>query len=80
MAEYKLDRKDRNFIKGLRSLFPMNPEGLSASEINEINNTPVKTKLARRYLAKSSGRINVSTYVIPVSEGALTAYYYSNRL
>lgn len=78
MAEYKLDRKDKSFIKGLRSFFSMNPEALSPETINEINNTPVKTKLARKYLSKNRCKINVSTYVIPVNEGAVTAYYFSN--
>lgn len=78
MAEYKLDRKDRAFIKGLREFFSMNPEGLSPTEINEINNTPVKSKLARRYLSKSKSKITVTTYVIPVNEGAVTAYYFVN--
>ena len=78
MADYKLDMRDKRFVKGLRSFFPMNPENLSPQEINEINNTPVKQKLARKYLAKSKGKITVSTYVIPVSEGAVTAYYFSN--
>ncbi|MBQ2259117.1 MAG: alpha/beta hydrolase [Spirochaetales bacterium] len=78
MAEYKLDRKDKAFIKGLESFFSLNPEKLTPEEINEINNTPVKTKLARKYLSKSRAKVTVTTYVIPVNEGAVTAYYFVN--
>ena len=63
MAEYKLDRKDKAFIKGLESFFSLNPEKLTPEEINEINNTPVKTKLARKYLSKSRAKVTVTTYV-----------------
>lgn len=79
MADNELSAKDRKFIKGWSEFNPTNPEELSDIRINEINNTAVNKKLAKKHLMKSSKDISTTTYVIPVSDGgAVTGYYYSS--
>ena len=79
MADIKLSRKDRQFITGWNYFYSSDPDELSEDRINEINNTDVNKKLARRYLMRSCKNISTSTYVIPVSDGgAITGYYYSS--
>lgn len=79
MATYKLTRRDKKFIDGLSKFFALNPEDYAPEKINDENNKPVDRKLAKRYLLKCSGDISVQTFVIPVSNGAVTGYLFLNR-
>lgn len=76
---YKLTRRDKKFIFGLSKYFALNPDEIDPDKINEENNTPVQRKLAKKYLLKSSDNITVQTFVIPVSNGAVTGYLFTNR-
>lgn len=77
MAEYKLTRGDRKMIEMSSRLQVRDPESLSDTLINNINNMNISRRDARKYLC-SSRHITTSTFVIPVSEGAITGYYFSN--
>ena len=79
MSDYKLTRMDKKFIFGLSNYFSLNPEEVSPDKINKENNTKVQRKLARKYLLKSSDNVFMQTFVIPVSEGAVTGYLFTNR-
>ena len=79
MFKYKLTRRDKKFIYGLSKYFCLNPDSIVPETINEENNTPVQKKLAKRYLLKSSDAISSQTFVIPVSNGAVTGYLFTNR-
>lgn len=53
------------------------PESLSDDLINNINTMTITRRDARQ-LVRSSKDIYVSTFVIPVTNGAVTGYYFSN--
>ena len=77
MAEYKLTRRDKRMIGMAEKLQARNPENLSSDLIDNINKMSITKRDARRTLC-SSRHISTSTFVIPVSEGAVTGYYFSN--
>lgn len=79
MSSYKLTHRDKKFISGLGKFFSLNPDQNTPDKINEENNTPVKKKLAKKYLLKSKDSITTQTFVIPVSSGAVTSYLFTNR-
>ncbi len=80
MADIKLSKKDRKFVEGWSCFYTSDPDELSIERINELNNTDVNKKLAKKHLMKSSRNISTTTYVIPVSDGgAITGYYYSSQ-
>lgn len=78
MADYELTRSDKSFIKGFKKFFITEQDDLSPENINEKNSAPILRKDRKKYLLKSSDDIKVQTFVIPVNEGAITAYYFSN--
>ena len=53
------------------------PESLNDDLIDNINKMSISKRDARRFLCPSN-HISTSTFVIPVSEGAVTGYYFSN--
>ena len=53
------------------------PESLTDDLIDNINKMSITRREERRYLCPSK-HISTSTFVIPVSEGAVTGYYFSN--
>lgn len=77
MADYKLTRRDMKMIRMSSKLQARDPESLTDDLIDNINKMSITRREERRYLCPSK-HISTSTFVIPVSEGAVTGYYFSN--
>lgn len=79
MANYKLKRLDKRFLKALQHFFHLNPEELTEENLNEMNNSPIERKYEKKYLLKSGNNIYFNSHVIPVNDGAITGYYFQNQ-
>ena len=77
MAEYKLTRHDKKMIELSSRLQARAPESLTDDLIDNINKMSITRREEKRYLCPSK-HISTSTFVIPVSGGAVTGYYFSN--
>ena len=77
MPEYKLTGRMRRVVSLSSRFQARDPEILSDDLISNINNMTISKGDARRVLCPSKG-ISVSTYIIPVTGGAVTGYYFVN--
>ena len=77
MPEYKLTGRMRRVVSLSSRFQARDPETLSDDLISNINNMTISKGEARRVLCPSKG-ISVSTYIIPVTGGAVTGYYFVN--
>ncbi len=77
MPEYKLTRRQRKIVQLSSKFVAKNPDGLTDDLINDINQMNIKPREARRILCTSK-HIITQTFVIPVTDGAVTGYYFSN--
>lgn len=76
MSNINETRSDRLFIEGYQKFFTLNPESLSPEEIKIQNNSSYPKKLKNKYIVHTSKPVNVTSYIIPVSDGrTITAYY-----
>lgn len=78
MADYELTRSDKRFIKGYRKFFLTDSNDASPEHINDLNNAPITKKDRKKYLLKTTDDITVQSFVMPVSDGAITLYYLAN--
>ena len=77
MPEYKLTGRARRII-GISSRYQArNPEALTDDLIDDINNMTITAREARKVLCPSRNVIT-HTFVIPVTDGAITGYYFFN--
>ena len=80
MSERKTDRNERLFIEGFGKFFSPNPESLTPEEIKKLNNMSYPRGVKNRYIAHTNCPLNVTSYIIPVSDGgSVTAYYVLER-
>ena len=77
MPEYKLTGKMKRVINVSSRFQARDPDSLSDDLINNINNMSISRREARRVLCPP-GNTNVSTFIIPVTGGAVTGYYFSD--
>lgn len=77
MDEYNLSRRMRKIVDLSDEFWQRHVEKPDAELIYKINNQEVGKKL-KRILMKYPKQIITSSYIIPVSEGAVTAYYFNN--
>ena len=77
MSEYKLTGRAKRMIRLSSKFQARNPESLSDDLINNINNMTITRREARSVLCRSK-HVMMQTFVIPVTEGAVTGYYFSD--
>lgn len=77
MPEYKLTGRMRKVVDLSSRFQARDPDALTDDLINNINNMTIARRDARKILCDSAG-ISTSTYIIPVTGGAVTGYYFSN--
>ncbi len=77
MPEYKISRRDKRMIEMSSRFQARDPETLNDDLISNINKMSISRRDARRFLCPSK-HIATSTFVIPVTEGAVTGYYFTN--
>ncbi len=77
MPEYKLTGRMRKVVDLSSRFQARDPDALTDDLINDINNMTIAKRDARKILCDSKG-ISTSTYIIPVTGGAVTGYYFSN--
>ncbi len=77
MSEYKLTGRAKRMVRLSSKFQARNPESLSDELINNINNMNITRREARSVLCRSK-HVIMQTFVIPVTEGAITGYYFSD--
>ena len=77
MTEYKLSRRMRKIVEVSDELFIRSEDRPSVEEIEDINNKSLNRRILS-ILPKRAKNIITSSYIIPVSSGVITGYYFSN--
>lgn len=77
MPDYKLTGRMKRVVSLSSQFQARDPDSLNDDLINNINNMNISRRDARKVLCTSS-KISVSTFVIPVTGGAVTGYYFSD--
>ena len=77
MSEYKITGRMRKTLELSSRLQARDPDSLTDDLIDNINSMTI-TKRCDKKLLCTSKSTNVSSFVIPVTEGAVTGYYFSN--
>ncbi len=77
MPEYKLTGRMKRIITVSSRFQVRDPDSLTDDLINNINNMSISRRGERKVLCPP-GKTNVSTFIIPVTGGAVTGYYFSD--
>lgn len=77
MPEYKLSGRMKRVVNLSSRFQARDPDSLNDDLINNINNMTISSRDARRVLC-SPGKATVSTFIIPVTGGAVTGYLISD--
>ena len=77
MTEYKLSRRMRKIVEYTSDMFIRSEDRPSDEMIEQVNNMSL-SKRHRKVLVPSSKKILTSSFIIPVSSGVITGYYFSN--
>ena len=77
MTEYKLSRRMRKIVELTNEIYIRGEDRPSEEMIDEINNRSLEKKYLK-ILPKASRKILTSSFIIPVSSGVVTGYYFSN--
>lgn len=77
MPEYKITGRMRRILEMSSRLQARDPDSLSDDLINNINNSSIQPRDVKRVMCPSR-RPAASTFIIPVTGGAVTGYYISD--
>ena len=77
MPEYRLTGRAKRIIAISSRYQARDPELLTDDLIDDINNMTITPREARKVLCPSRNVIT-QTFIIPVTEGAVTGYYFTN--
>lgn len=77
MAEYPLSRKEQKIVRLADAFWQRHSDALSEDDINKINNQEI-SKAMRRILLPRAKEIVTSSFIIPVTSGAITCYMFAN--
>lgn len=77
MTDYKLSRRMRKIVEVSSDLYIRSEDRPSEEMIDQVNNMSMNKRMMR-ILPKSSKKILISSFIIPVSSGVVTGYYFSN--
>ena len=77
MSDYRLSRATRKIISFASRIQPRDPDSLSDDLVNNINTMKISPKEKKKLLCPSRD-ISTSTFIIPVTDGAVTGYYFSD--
>lgn len=80
MADYDLSPKMKRLVTLIGKLSVADPEGLTPKRIEEINDISIPNNaLIRKLLGKSAKNIDTKTFIIPVTEGMITGYFFEKQ-
>lgn len=80
MADYNISRHMQRIISLSRKLSVQDITTLSEEQIAELNNRSIPNNwITRRLLSKPTKYVDTKTFIIPVKNGAVTAYYFEPR-
>ncbi len=80
MATYDISRKLKRIIKLSKRITTRDITGLTEERIDEINNISIPNNwVTRRLLRKPAKNIDSKTFIIPVTEGVITGYFFEKR-
>lgn len=80
MADYQISRQMQRIISLSRRFSIQDITTLSEEQVIELNNLSIPNNwITRKLLAKPTGHVDIKTFIIPVSHGAVTAYHFEPR-
>lgn len=80
MADYILSRHMQRILSLARRLSAHDVTTLTEEQIAELNNRSIpKNWMTRRLLSRPMKYVDTKTFIIPVKDGAVTAYYFEPR-
>jgi acetyl esterase len=80
MADYDLSPKMKRLVALLDKVSLNNPEDLTPKRIQEINDISIPNNaIMRRLLGKRASNIDSKTFIIPVTDGVVTGYFFEKR-
>ncbi|MGB4405666.1 MAG: alpha/beta hydrolase [Sphaerochaeta sp.] len=80
MVDYDLSPKMKRLVTLIGKLSVADPEGLSPKRIEEINDISIPNNmLIRKLLGKSAKDIESKTFIIPVTDGMITGYFFEKQ-
>lgn len=78
--KYTLSKKMKSIVELSQKFTSYDVDTLTPEHIQEINQISFPNgRIVRKLLGKSAPNITRSTYIIPVNEGSITAYYYTQK-
>ena len=77
MTDYKLSRRMRKIVEVTNDIYIRSEDRPPEEMIDQVNNMSLNKRLLK-ILPKGSKNILTSSYIIPVSSGVITGYYFSN--
>ena len=78
MSNYKLTRRAEKMMELASRFQARDPEALTDERIDSINKMNISSRDARHLLARGPRRTTRQTFIVPVTEGAVTGYYFSD--
>ena len=70
----------KRLVNLIGKLSVADPEGLTPKRIEEINDISIPNNfLIRRLLGKSAKNIDTKTFIIPVTDGMVTGYFFEKQ-
>jgi acetyl esterase len=80
MADYDLSPKMKRLVALINKIAFTDPEGLTPKRIEEINNISIPNNLViRKLLGRSARNIATKTFIIPVTDGMITGYFFEKQ-
>jgi len=80
MVDYDLSPKMKRLVSIISKLTLTDPEGLTPKRIEEINDISIPNNLLiRKLLGKSARNIDTKTFIIPVTDGMVTGYFFEKQ-
>ncbi len=80
MATYDISRKLKRIIELSKRLTNNNMADLTEERIDEINNISIPNNwVTRKLLSKPAKNIDSKTFIIPVTDGVVTGYFFEKR-
>ncbi len=80
MDNYDLSPKMKRLVALIERVSPNDPDELTPKRIQEINDISIPNNaIMRRLLGKKASNIDSKTFIIPVTDGVVTGYYFEQR-
>ncbi|MFA6907185.1 MAG: esterase, partial [Sphaerochaeta sp.] len=80
MADYDLSPRMKRLVALINKVAISDPEGLTPKRIEELNDISIPNNiLIRKLLGKSARNIATKTFIIPVTDGMVTGYFFERQ-